>query len=71
MAGVAIVTPNGIRWRKQWVNVTSALIGEHVGLEEIDDGQWDVYFGALKLGRLHERLMRIEDHHGRLKRRVC
>jgi transposase InsO family protein len=60
----------GMRWRKQWVNVTSALIGEHVGLEEIDDGLWDVYFGPLKLGRLHERLMCIEDHLGKLKRSV-
>jgi putative transposase len=60
----------GMRWHKQWVNVTSALIGEYVGLEEIDDGLWDVYFGPLKLGRLHERLMCIEDHLGKLKRSV-
>ena len=67
---VRYVSANGgIRWRKRWVNVTSALVGEHIGLEEIDDGQWDVYFGTMKLGRLHERLMRIEDHLGRLKRR--
>lgn len=37
-------------------------------LEEIDDGIWNVYFGPLKLGRLHERHMRIEDEYGRLKR---
>jgi len=68
---VRYVSANGgIRWRKQWVNVTSAVIGEYVGLEEIDDGLWDVYFGAMKLGRLHERHMQIEDHLGRLKRRV-
>lgn len=42
--------------------------GEYVGLEEIDDGIWNVYFGILKLGRLHERHMRIEDEYGRLKR---
>lgn len=58
----------GIRWHKQWVNVSSALIGEHVGLEAIDDGLWDVYFGVKKLGRLHERHMRIEDSMGRLRR---
>jgi hypothetical protein len=67
---VRYVSANGgIRWRKQWVNVSGALVGEHVGLEEIDDGQWDVFFGPLKLGRLHERLLRIEDHLGRIKRR--
>ena len=42
--------------------------GEYIGLEEIDDGVWNVYFGALKLGRFHERHMRIEDELGRLKR---
>ena len=60
----------GIRWHKHWVNVSSVLIGEHVGLEEVDDGQWDVDFGNYRLGRLNERFMRIEDEFGRLKRRV-
>lgn len=68
---VRYVSANGgIRWRNQWVNVSSVLIGEHVGLEEVDDGQWDVYFANYRLGRLHERFMRIEDTLGRLKRRV-
>lgn len=68
---VRYVSANGgIRWNNRWVNVSSVVIGEHVGLEEIEDGQWDVYFGFFKLGRLHERLMRIEDHRGRLKRHV-
>lgn len=58
----------GIRWNKQWVNVSSTCIGEYVGLEEIDDGVWNVYFGALRLGRLDERNMRIEDAYGRLFR---
>jgi transposase InsO family protein len=58
----------GIRWRKQWVNVSSALTGEWVGLEQVSDDQWDVYFGVKKLGRLHERLLRIEDELGRLSR---
>jgi transposase InsO family protein len=59
----------GIRWNKGWVNVSSTCIGEYVGLEEIDDGVWNVYFGPLKLGRLLERHMRIEDEYGRLKRK--
>ena len=68
---VRYVSANGgMRWNKNWVNVTSALIGEYVGMEEIDDGLWDVYFGPLMIGRLHERHMRIEDHLGRLARHV-
>ena len=58
----------GIRWNSDWVNVSIVCAGEYVGLEEIDDGLWNVYFGSLKLGRLHERHMRIEDEYGRLNR---
>jgi len=59
----------GIRWNRAWVNVSTVCIGEYVGLEEIDNGIWNVYFGPLKLGRLDERHMRIEDQYGLLKRR--
>ena len=66
---VRYVSANGgIRWKKDWVNVSITCVGEYVGLEEIDDGIWNVYFGPLKLGRLLERHMRIEDAFGRLKR---
>ena len=58
----------GIRWHCSWVNVSITCSGEYVGLEEVDDGIWDVYFGPLKLGRLLEREMRIEDAHGKLWR---
>ena len=59
----------GIRWNKDWVNVSIVCAGEYVGLEEIDDGVWNVYFGPLRLGRLLERHMRIEDAYGQLQRR--
>ena len=48
---VRYVSANGgIRWNKDWVNVSIVCAGEYVGLEEIDDGIWNVYFGPLKLG---------------------
>jgi putative transposase len=66
---VRYVSANGgIRWNHQWGNVSTTCAGEYVGLEEIDDGVWNVSFGPLKLGRLLERYMRIEDAYGRLKR---
>lgn len=58
----------GIRWNSAWVCVSTVCAGDYVGLEEIDNGIWNVYFGALRLGRLLEREMRIEDAYGRLKR---
>ena len=66
---VRYVSANGsIHWNWDWVNVSIVCAGEYVGLEEIGDGIWNVYFGPLKLGRLHERHMRIEDEYGRLTR---
>jgi transposase InsO family protein len=66
---VRYVSANGgIRWNRDWVNVSTVCVGEYVGLEEIDNGIWNVYFGPLKLGRFNERLMRIEDQYGLLKR---
>ncbi len=59
----------GIRWDHQWVNVTHTLGGELIGLTEIDEGEWDVYFGPLRLGRFHERTYLIGDALGRQQRR--
>jgi hypothetical protein len=67
---VRYVSANGgIRWNKDWVNVSSVCVGEYVGFEEIDDGIWNVHFGPLKPGRFDERHMRIEDQYGKLKRK--
>jgi len=59
----------GIRWNGEWVNVSHVLEGTYVGLEEIDARIWDVHFGPLRLGRLDERTMRIEDELGKKTRR--
>jgi hypothetical protein len=67
---VRYVSANGgIRWNRRWLNVSTVCVGEYVGLEEIADGIWNVYFGPLRLGRLSERHMRIEDAYGKLYRR--
>jgi putative transposase len=58
----------GIRWNCAWVNVSITCAGEYVGLEEIDNGIWNLYFGPLRLGRLMEEQMRIEDAYGSLWR---
>lgn len=50
------------------VNVTHVLVGEYVGLEEVGDGIWDVYYGPIRLGQLNERKHYIEDALGRKAR---
>jgi putative transposase len=55
------VVSNGcIKWRNAWVSVSSVLVQEDVGLEEVDDGVWAVYFGSIRLGLLDERRRRID-----------
>jgi putative transposase len=58
----------GIRGHHQWVNVSHVGVGAYGGLEEIDEGVWNVSCGPLTLGRLLERHRRIEDAYGKLKR---
>jgi len=63
--GTRQVSDNGgLRWHSAWVNVRIACAREYVGREEIDNRLWDVYFGPVKLGRLIEEQMRIEDAFG-------
>ncbi len=49
----------GVRWHNQWLNVGHALIEQDVGFHEVADGIWDVFFGALRIGRFDERTLRL------------
>jgi len=64
------VLKNGaIRWgNHNWVMVATPLIGKDIGLEEISDGLFRVYFRFKLLGYLDARRLRIQDIQGRLKR---
>ena len=67
---VRYVSANGgIRWNNDWINVSTVCSGDLVGLEEVEDGIWHVYYGILKIGKLDERHKRIEDLWGQLVRR--
>ena len=63
-----VSTNGGIRWLSGWVNVSHLLGGLYIGLEEIDHGLFDVYFGPVWLGRFIEAKRRIVDSFGRLTR---
>jgi len=49
----------GIRWKKGWVNISHSLLEQNVGLEEVHDGVWSLYFGPLLLGRFHEDKLQL------------
>jgi len=49
------VLPSGcIKWRNEFIYVSQALAGEPVGLKQIADTAWEVWFSFLPLGILDE-----------------
>jgi hypothetical protein len=64
------VTKNGaLRWRStKWVMVATSLIDKHVGLEELGNGIWRIYFRNKMLGYFDEKKLRIMDELGRIRR---
>lgn len=51
----------GVRWRGRFLNITTVLLHEYVGFEEVDDGLWTVYYSTTEPGRLNERDLKITD----------
>jgi transposase InsO family protein len=64
------VSRNGaIRWgHDRWVGVSTALNEKRIGLEPVGDGIWRVYFRQKMLGYFSEKILRIQDSQGRIKR---
>lgn len=54
-----VSTAGDIKWRNRQISVSVVLATQHVGCEEIADGEWAMYFGSLRIGTLDERLGRI------------
>ncbi|USA43522.1 integrase core domain-containing protein [Spongiibacter taiwanensis] len=44
-----------IYWGGGQVYVSHSLKGERVGLEQVDDGIWDIYLGPIRLGGFNQR----------------
>lgn len=51
-----LVSSHGaIRWHAAQIQITQALAGEYIGLEETGDGIWSIYFATAQIGRLDVR----------------
>jgi transposase InsO family protein len=48
-----------IRFKDRLLFLANALQQHHVGLEETDDGLWSLYLGAVLLGKINEREMKV------------
>lgn len=57
------VTANGaIRWgHSDFIMISTALSGKYVGLEEVADGIWGVYYRHVHLGWLSARIKKVYD----------
>jgi hypothetical protein len=49
-----VLPSGGIKWRNNYFYLSQALAGEPVGLKQITDTVWEVWFSFLKLGLLDE-----------------
>jgi hypothetical protein len=62
----------GIRWHSRWINISSVLASELIGLEPIGPNLWQVYFGPLTLGWFDEESLSLTDYFGNKSRNpIC
>ena len=53
------VRSNGqIKWKGDKIFLAEALVGELVGLRQISERTWAIYFGPLQIGLLDEATMK-------------
>ena len=43
------------RFQQRLLYIANALVNQHIGLEETDDGVWAIYFNTVLLATLDER----------------
>lgn len=58
----------GFRWENDWINLSQCLGHKYIGMEEIDDGLWKVYFYERFIGFFDEIHREIKDNPKKLKR---
>ena len=51
----------GITWHRHYVFITHALRGQHIGLEEIDDDLWALWFGPLLLAHFDVSTLKLTE----------
>lgn len=55
----SVRTDGRIKWHGRFHFISEVLVGERVGLEEIDDGIWSLSFSFVELARYDERTKRL------------
>ena len=44
-----------LRLQQQLLYIAHALVDQHIGLDETDDGIWSIYFNAVLIATVNER----------------
>lgn len=52
---------SAFRWNNRHINLSSTLIDEYIGLEEIDDGVYNIYYRDCLIGRFFEEILKVKD----------
>ncbi len=52
---------SGIRWKHQWVAISTTLAEEYIGFEETEDGIYNIYFCNVLIGRFFEDQLKVRD----------
>ena len=60
-----------MKWRGHHVHLSLPCAGQYVGLEEIHDGIWYVYYGNVRIGTSYEKDLRIVDTKNGLETQKC
>ena len=62
-----------LRWKGRQIHLSETLSGESVGLRQISDRLWDIYFGSIRLAQLdgyEKRLIHLPKQPKRRKRKT-
>jgi len=55
----SVRTKGAIKWRGDLVYLSEALVGYRVGLEQVTDRHWEIYFNFVPLGVLDAQTLRV------------
>ncbi len=50
-----ITTGGTFRFRHRLLYLANAMVDQHIGLEETDDGVWNIFFNTVLLATLDEK----------------
>jgi len=59
MAVRRVVPSGGIMWRNNYIYVSQTLAGESVGLKQITDTTWELWFSSYLLGMIDEKTNKV------------